>query len=110
MLATVQRCIDAKTDKVSDARTRPDRKWLFVDARRATWQQHNLTTTSDPASEELAPDAPERNPPTMCSTRSRSTTSMRCGSPAEHSIPSDHIVLRLFKTGDAPQHKIVRRC
>ena len=104
MLSTVQKCINAKTSK-RQMENAPSLRWLFVvlDDNMAAVQ---LDDYFGPACLEL--DASERCPFHVLDklafdyfdevwVTGRSFQSR------------DHIVLRLFKTGDAPQHQVVRR-
>ena len=104
MLSTVQRRIDKKTAK-RQMENAPGLRWLFVvlDENMAADQ---LDDYFGPASQELDPS--ERNPYHVLNRLTFDyfdevwVTGRSCQS-------RDHIVLRLFKTGDAPQHKVVRR-
>ena len=104
MLATVQRRIEEKTAKRQMEHS-PSLKWLIVilDDNMSAVQ---LDDYFGPASEELDPS--ERNPYHVLDTLMFDYfDEVWITGRAFHT--RDHIVLRLFKTGDAPQHKIVRR-
>lgn len=103
-LATVQDCIKAKTDQ-RQMENAPGRRWLFVvlDNDMAAVQ---LDDYFGPASKELDPS--ERNPYHVLNTLMFDYfDELWITGRAFHERAE--IVLRLFKTGDAPQHKIVRR-
>ena len=104
MLSRVQSCIDAKTDK-RQMENAPGLKWLFVvlDDNMAAVQLDNYF---GPACEELDPS--ERNPYHVLDTLTFDYFD-EVWITGRAFQSRDHIVLRLFKTGDAPQHQIVRR-
>lgn len=102
MLATVQDCIKAKTDQ-RQMENAPGLRWLFVvlDNNMAAVQ---LDDYFGPACEELDPS--ERCPYRVLD-RLRFDYFDEVWITGRAFQTGDHIVLRLFKTGDAPQHKIV---
>ena len=104
LLSTVQNCINVKTakDQMKNAR---GLRWLFVvlDPNMAAVQ---LDDYFGPASQELDPS--ERNPYHVLD-RLTFDYFDEVWITGKAFQTRDHIVLRLFKTGDAPQHKVVRR-
>ena len=102
MLSKVQGCIDAKTAK-RQMENAPGRRWLFVvlDSNMAAAQ---LDDYFGPA--RLAPDAPERCPYHVLDTLTFDYFDEVWVTGRAFHERSD-IVLRLFKSGDAPQHKVV---
>ena len=104
MLSTVQRRIDKKTAR-RQMENAPGLRWLFVvlDENMAADQ---LDDYFGPASQEL--DPPERNPYHVLN-RLTFDYFDEVWVTGRSFQSRDHIVLRLFKTGDAPQHKVVRR-
>lgn len=103
MLATVQQHIDKKTAKCQMEQA-PDLRWLFV-VLGDNMAADQLDDYFGPASEELDPS--ERNPYHVLDTLTFDYFDevWITGTASQ----ARDIVLRLFKTGDAPQHKIVRR-
>ena len=103
MLATVQRHIDKKTAK-RQMQQAPELKWLFV-VLGDNMAADQLDDYFGPASEGLDPS--ERNPYHVLDslTFDYFDEVWITGTASQ----ARDIVLRLFKTGDAPQHKIVRR-
>lgn len=104
LLATIQNCIDAKTAK-DQMRNAPDRRWLFV-VLAPNMAAVQLDDYFGPAW--LAPDAPEPCPYHIFDALSFDYFDEVWVTGRAFHERAD-IVLRLFKTGDAPQHKIVRR-
>ena len=104
MLSTVQGHIDRKTAK-SQLEGTKGLKWLFVvlDDNMAAVQ---LDDYFGPACQELDPS--ERNPYHVLNALTFDYFD-EVWITGRAFQTRDHIVLRLFKTGDAPQHKIVRR-
>ena len=104
MLSTVQKCINAKTSK-RQMEHAPGLRWLFVvlDDNMAAVQ---LDDYFGPACEELDPS--ERNPYHVLD-RLTFDYFDEVWITGRAFQTRDHIVLRLFKAGDAPQHQIVRR-
>ena len=104
MLSTVQKCINAKTSK-RQMENAPSLRWLFVvlDDNMAAVQ---LDDYFGPACLEL--DASERCPFHVLDTLAFDYFD-EVWITGRSFQSRDHIVLRLFKTGDAPQHQVVRR-
>jgi len=104
MLATVLGHIDKKTAK-RQMEQAPGLRWLFVvlDDNMAAVQ---LDDYFGPACQEL--DPAERNPYHVLD-RLKSNCFDEVWITGRAFQSCDHIVLRLFNTGDTPQHKIVRR-
>ena len=102
MLSTVQKCINAKTSK-RQMENAPSLRWLFVvlDDNMAAVQ---LDDYFGPASQELDPS--ERNPYHVLN-RLTFDYFDEVWVTGRAFQTRDHIVLRLFKTGGAPQHEIV---
>lgn len=102
MRSTVQKCINTKTAR-GQMEHAPDLKWLFVvlDDDMAAVQ---LDDHFGPACEELDPS--ERCPYGVLD-RLRFDYFDEVWISGRAFQTGDHIVLRLFKTGDAPRHKIV---
>ena len=102
MLDTVQDCIDAKTAK-RQMENAPGLRWLFV-ALDHNMAAHQLDDYFGPASEELDPS---KRCPYHVLNRLTFDYFNEVWITGRASQTGDHIVLRLFKTDDAPQHKIV---
>ncbi|MYA84621.1 MAG: hypothetical protein F4Y12_03445 [Acidimicrobiaceae bacterium] len=104
MLATVQGRINAKTDK-RQMENAPSFRWLFV-VLEPNLAAAQLDDYFGPAW--LKPDAPKPSPYHVLDTLTFDYfDELWITGRAFHERAE--IVLRLFKTGDAPQHKIVRR-
>ena len=104
LLATLQNCIDAKTAK-DQMKNAPDRRWLFV-VLAPDMAAIQLDDYFGPAW--LAPDAPEPCPYHIFDALSFDYFDEVWVTGRAFHERAD-IVLRLFKAGDDPQHKIVRR-
>ena len=103
MLSTVQKCIYAKTSK-RQMESAPSLRWLFVVLDDMAAVQ--LDDYFGPACQELDPS--ERNPYHVLDALTFDYFD-EVWITGRAFQSRDHIVLRLFKTGHAPQHKVVRR-